>query len=167
MQPLEKCCNALSNNMLTLTFVRSIDLVAHLNINGSFYNTTIIKQNNMTYQHKIVFCIRDEFVYGFGVDTYIPVTRPIPVFWNRGKPKPIPIPSQNGENPSNWVWFGWVTAGMGFVAMPSSIGEHIYVCPLCEYTYLYFLNLLLLKMLEHFSILCTKLDDTAKLACIN
>jgi len=30
------------------------------------------------------------------------------VFWNRGKPKPIPKPSQNGENPSNWVWFGWV-----------------------------------------------------------
>jgi len=35
--------------MLTLTFVRPIDLVAPLNINGSFYNTTIIKQNNMFY----------------------------------------------------------------------------------------------------------------------
>jgi len=43
-QPLEKYCNALSNNMLTLTFVRSIDLIACLNINGSFYNMTIIKQ---------------------------------------------------------------------------------------------------------------------------
>jgi len=34
----------------------------------------------MGYQHKVIFCIRDEFVYGFGVGTYIPVTRPIPVF---------------------------------------------------------------------------------------
>jgi len=66
--------------MLTLTFVRPIYLVAPLNINSSFYNTTIIKQNNMTYQHKIIFCIRDGFVYGLWVGTYIPVTRPIPVF---------------------------------------------------------------------------------------
>jgi len=66
--------------MFTLTFVKPIDLIAHLNINGSFYNTTIIKQNNMIYQHKVVFCIRDGFGYGFGVGTYIPVTRPIPVF---------------------------------------------------------------------------------------
>ena len=80
MQHLEKYCNALSNNMFTFTIVRPIDLVAPLNINGSFYNTAIIKQNNMAYQHKIVFCIRDEFEYGFGVGTYIPVTRPIPVF---------------------------------------------------------------------------------------
>jgi len=57
LQPLEKCCNSLSSNMLTLTFVRLIDLVALLNINGNFYNTEIIKQNNMTYQHKIIFCI--------------------------------------------------------------------------------------------------------------
>jgi len=66
--------------MLTLTFIRPIDLVVPLNINGSFYNTTIIKQNNMTYQRKIIFCIRDGFEYGFGVGTYIPVTHPIPVF---------------------------------------------------------------------------------------
>jgi len=33
--------------MLTLTFVKPIDLVAPLNINDSFYNTAIIKQNNM------------------------------------------------------------------------------------------------------------------------
>jgi len=51
--------------MFILAFVRPIDSVAHLNINDSFYNTTIIKQNNMTYQHKIIFCIRDEFGYGF------------------------------------------------------------------------------------------------------
>jgi len=38
--------------MLTLTFARPNDLVVPLNINGSFYNMTIIKQNNMTYQHK-------------------------------------------------------------------------------------------------------------------
>jgi len=66
--------------MLTLTLVRLIDSVAPLNINGSFYNTTIIKQNNKTYKHKIIFYIRDGFEYGFGVGTYIPVTRPIPVF---------------------------------------------------------------------------------------
>ena len=77
MQPLDKRCNALSSNMLTLTFVRPIDLVAHLNINDNFY--TIIKQNNMTYQYKVIFCIRDGFGYGFGVGTYIPFTRPIPV----------------------------------------------------------------------------------------
>ena len=80
LQPLEKCCDALSSNMLTLTFVRSIDLVAHLNINDIFYNPTIIKQNNMTYQRKIIFCICDGFGHGFGVSTYILVTRPVPVF---------------------------------------------------------------------------------------
>jgi len=31
--------------LLTLTFVGPIDVVAPLNINGSFYNTAIIKQN--------------------------------------------------------------------------------------------------------------------------
>ena len=45
-----------------------------------FINMTIIEQNNMTYQHKIIFYIWDGFGYGFGVGTYIPVTRPIPVF---------------------------------------------------------------------------------------
>jgi len=48
--------------------------------NDNFYNTTIIKQNNMTYKHKVVFYIRDGFEYEFGMDTYIPVTRPIPAF---------------------------------------------------------------------------------------
>jgi len=80
LQPLEKYCNALSNDMFTLTFIRPIDLVAPLNINDSFYNTTIIKQNDMTYQHKVFFFIRDGFAYEFGVGTYIPVTHPIPVF---------------------------------------------------------------------------------------
>ena len=42
-------------NMFTITFVRSIDLVTLLNINGSFYNTAVIKQNNMTCQPKIIF----------------------------------------------------------------------------------------------------------------
>jgi hypothetical protein len=78
-----------------LTFVRPIDLVAPLNIDDSFYNTAIIKQNNMTFQYKVIFCIRDEFGYEVGVGTYIPITRLIPVFWNRGKP--IPKPSQNGK----------------------------------------------------------------------
>lgn len=66
--------------MFTLKFFRPIDLVSPLNINGSFYNKAIIKQNNMAYQHKVVFCSWDGFGYGFGVGTYIPVTRPIPVF---------------------------------------------------------------------------------------
>jgi len=65
--------------MLILTFVRPIDLVAPLNINGT-YNTTIIKQNNIAYQHKVIFCIRDVFEYEFGVGTYIPVTCPAIVF---------------------------------------------------------------------------------------
>jgi len=72
--------------MFTLTFVRPNDLVAPLNINFSFYNMAIIKQNNMTHQHKVIFYIRDEFGYGFMVGTYIPVTRPIPVFWNQENP---------------------------------------------------------------------------------
>jgi len=66
--------------MLTLTFVRQIDLVAHLNIHGNVYNTANIEQNIKKYQYKVIFFIRDGFGYGFGVDTYIPVTRPIPVF---------------------------------------------------------------------------------------
>jgi len=71
--------------MLTLTFVRPVDLVAPLNINDSFSNTAIIKQNNKTYKHKVIFSIRDRFAYGFGVGTYIPVTHPIPVFLKSGK----------------------------------------------------------------------------------
>jgi len=43
--------------MFTLTFVRPIDLVTPLNVNCSFYNTTIIKQNNMAYQYKVGFFI--------------------------------------------------------------------------------------------------------------
>jgi len=53
--------------MFTLIFVRPNVLVAPLNINDSFYNITIIKQNNITYQYKIIFYIRDEFEYEFGV----------------------------------------------------------------------------------------------------
>jgi len=66
--------------MLTLTFVRPVDLVTPLNINDSFYNTSIIKQNNMTYQHKLIFCIWDGFGYGLGAGTYIPITHSILVF---------------------------------------------------------------------------------------
>jgi hypothetical protein len=57
---------------------------------------------------------------GFGVGINVPITRPNPVFWNRGKPKPVPKPSQLGFSPSKRVWFGRVPAGMGFIAMPSS-----------------------------------------------
>jgi len=66
--------------MFILTFVRPNDLVAPLNISDSFYDMTIIKQNNMVYQHKVIFYIRDGFEYEFRVGTYIPVTRPIPMF---------------------------------------------------------------------------------------
>jgi len=90
--------------MLTLTFVRLIDSAAPLNINDSFYNTTIIKQNNMAYQHKVIFYIQDEFGYGFGVGTYISITHLIPVFWNRRKPKPIPNLLKTGK--SRQVGFG-------------------------------------------------------------
>jgi len=78
LQPLEKCCNALTSNMLTLTFVRPIDLVAPLNINGSFYDTTIIKQIILHINIKVIFLIWDGFGYGTG-NEYIG-TRPIPVF---------------------------------------------------------------------------------------
>jgi len=44
---------------------------------------TIIKQNNIACQHKIIFYIWDGFVCRFGVGTYISITSPIPVFWNR------------------------------------------------------------------------------------
>jgi len=71
LQPLEKCCNTLSSNMLTLTFVRPIDLVAHLNINDSFYNTTIIKQITSHINIKVIFLhlgrvwvwVRDGYLY--------------------------------------------------------------------------------------------------------
>jgi len=109
LQPLEKCCNALSNNRFTLIFVRPINLVVPLNINDTFFNTAIIKQNNMAYQHKIIFCIRDGFGYGFGVGTNILVIRLIPVFRNRRKSKLIPNFSQNIENSLYWVWFGRIT----------------------------------------------------------
>jgi len=66
--------------MHTLTFVTQIDLVASLNINGSFYNTTIIKQITSHINIKVIFCIWDGFGYGFGVGTYIPVTCLIPMF---------------------------------------------------------------------------------------
>jgi len=70
--------------MFILTFVRPIDLVVTLNINGSFYNTTVIKHITLRMNIKVVFCIWDGFEfgfgYGFGVGTYIPVTHPISVF---------------------------------------------------------------------------------------
>ena len=99
MQPLEKCYNALSNNMLTLTFVRPIDLIAPLNINDSFYNATIIKQNNMTYQYKVIFCIQNEFGYGFGVGTYIPV--PYLCLEIGENPNSYPNPVKTGKTRQN------------------------------------------------------------------
>ena len=58
--------------------------VAPLTINESSYIMTIIKPNNMTYHYqqkkKRPFYIRAGVGYGFGVGTYIPITRPVPVF---------------------------------------------------------------------------------------
>jgi len=93
-------------NFLTLTFVRPIDLVAPLNINGSFYNTAIIKQNNMAYQHKVIFCIPDMFGYEFGVGTYIhtyPLHVPYPCFEIRKNPNSYPNPIKT-----------WKTRQIGF-----------------------------------------------------
>jgi len=97
LQPLEKCCNALSNNMFALTFARPIDLVASLNINGSFYKTAIIKQNNMAYQHKVIFCIRDRFGYRFGVVHIYPLSVPYPCFEIGENPNPYPSPIKTGK----------------------------------------------------------------------
>jgi len=57
------------------------------------------------------------WVWVWVLGTYIPVTRPIRMFWNRRKLKLIPKPSQKGENPSNWIWFRQITSSMGFVVM--------------------------------------------------
>jgi len=66
--------------MFTLTFVRLIDLVVPLNINYSFYNTTIIKHITSRINIKVIFLhLRRVWVWVWG-DTYIPVTRSIPVF---------------------------------------------------------------------------------------
>jgi hypothetical protein len=51
--------------MLTLIYVRPIDLVAPLNTMAVFYNTPIIKQNNMAYQHKI--SIRNQKLFPSGI----------------------------------------------------------------------------------------------------
>jgi len=65
----------------------------------------------------LIFYIRDEFGYEFGVGTYILVTCLVPMFWNQRKPKP----SQSGETQSNLVWFGRVPTSMSFVVMPNWI----------------------------------------------
>jgi len=41
---------------------------------------------------------------GFGVDTSVPITCPVSIFWNRGKPKP--------SRSRGWVWAG--THGYAF-----------------------------------------------------
>jgi len=71
--------------------------VALLTINESSYIMTIIKLNNMTYHYLINLLNKNKnmnflhsgvgFGYEFGVGTYIPITRPVPVFLNQGKPK--------------------------------------------------------------------------------
>jgi len=82
--------------MFILTFVRPNDLVVSLNINGSFYNTTIIKQNNMAYQHKVIFCIQDGFGYEFGVPIYLLLV-PYPCFEIGETPNPCPNPVKTGK----------------------------------------------------------------------
>ena len=105
--------------MFILTFVRPNDLVAPLNISGSFYDMTIIKQNNMVYQHKVIFYIRDGFGYGFGVGTYIPVTCPIPMFWNQRKPKSHTRTQLKQGKPVKLSLVRVGNYGYGFVVMPT------------------------------------------------
>jgi len=64
------------------------------------------------------------FTFGtsFGVGSGWVLISPLlilyPCFENRGKLKLITKLSQSRENPSNWVWFGWMPADMGLIAMP-------------------------------------------------
>jgi len=102
--------------MFTLTFVRPIDLVAPLNIKGNFYNTTIIKQNNMAYQHKVVICIQDGCGY--------PLPIPYLYFEIGENSNSYPNPVKTEKNLSNWGWFRWVTTGIGLI---------------CCHAYVYFL----------------------------
>lgn len=76
--------------------------------------------------HLQFYPISDRFGYGFGVGTYIPVALPVPMFWNWGKPKP----SQSGKYPSKWIWYGWVPAGMDFVACLLLVTGLVSVCKL-------------------------------------
>jgi len=83
--------------MFTLTSVRPIDLVAPLNINGSFYNTAIIKQNNMAYQHKIVFAFGTGLCMDLGWVSIYPLPVPYPCFEIEENPKPYPTQSKRGK----------------------------------------------------------------------
>jgi hypothetical protein len=56
---------------------------------------------------------RDEF----GMCINVPITRPNPIFSNRGKPKPELKLSQLGFSPSKRLLFGRVPADMSFIAM--------------------------------------------------
>jgi hypothetical protein len=62
--------------------------------------------------------MRGGFGDEFGVGINVPITRPNPIFWNQGKPKPEPKLSQLRFSPSKRVWFRRVPAGMGFIARP-------------------------------------------------
>jgi len=78
--------------MFTLTFVRPIDLVAPLNINGSFYNTTIIKQITSHINIKVIFCIWDGFGYGSKWVSIYPLLVPYPCFKIGENPNPYQNP---------------------------------------------------------------------------
>jgi len=58
--------------------------------------------------NKLILYNRDGFEYEFRVGTYILVTHPIPLFWNREKPKPIPQAQSKREKPVklSLVWAG-------------------------------------------------------------
>jgi len=63
----------------------------------SFY---LYKKDN-----KLIFYIQDGFWYELEVGSYIPISHPVPVFWNRKKPKLITKSSQNGKK------FGFSSGG--------------------------------------------------------
>jgi len=57
----------------------------------------------------MVFYIQDEFGYGFGVGILIsPLLISYPCFEIGENSNRVKV----GKNESNWVWFGWVLAGM-------------------------------------------------------
>jgi len=62
----------------------------------------------------------DEFEYEFGVGTYIPVTPSCTRVLKSGKTQTRTQTQSRRGKPIKWVWFGWVPAGMGFVAMPKN-----------------------------------------------
>jgi len=90
--------------MRTLTFVKPKDLVALLNISDSFYD--------MTYQHKIIFYIRDGFKYAYLYTCYPSHIRVL----KSEKMQTHTQTQSKRENPLNWVWYGRITTGIALLS---------------------------------------------------